>query len=151
VLTEINTIDDCEPFLEDRNSATEQSECKFKHLCSATLNCVFSFIRLMRLDGRLLKMLMPAQYVLFLITWEVGSWSVKGVVVLCVNAVYRWISLKMFLVIYIEVDSFCTQPIFQVPGLEHTGKFGSIYMSHFKNAQKIQFSSKTWKKHTYSL
>jgi hypothetical protein len=37
----------------------------FKHLFNATLNCDFLFIRLLRFDDRLLKVLMPAQYALF--------------------------------------------------------------------------------------
>jgi hypothetical protein len=60
VLAEINTIEDCESFLDDMNSSTERSECKFRDLFSATLNCAFSLIRRMRLNGRLLKMLMLA-------------------------------------------------------------------------------------------
>jgi hypothetical protein len=32
--------------------------CVIKYLCNATLNCTFLFIRLVRLDGGLLKILM---------------------------------------------------------------------------------------------
>jgi hypothetical protein len=37
----------------------------FKYLFKATLNCVCLFIRLLRFDGRLLKILMSAHYALF--------------------------------------------------------------------------------------
>jgi hypothetical protein len=45
-------------------------------------------------------------------------------------------------------QSFHTQPIFQVRGLKHPGKFGSISKPHFKNSPKIQFWSKTYEKIT---
>jgi hypothetical protein len=49
-----------------RNSSKEYNESVFKYLFNATLNCTVFFIRLQRFDGRLLKILMPAQYALFL-------------------------------------------------------------------------------------
>jgi hypothetical protein len=45
--------------LGNKNLSAEKNECVFKYRFSATLNSSFSFIRILRLDGRLLKMLMP--------------------------------------------------------------------------------------------
>jgi hypothetical protein len=44
-------------------SSTEY-KCVFKYLFSAALNCTFSFLRLLRLEGRLLHILILEQYIL---------------------------------------------------------------------------------------
>jgi hypothetical protein len=41
----------------------------------------------------------------FLKTWKVGIWSMKMVLIACVNTVNCWICLKKFKVIYNEVNS----------------------------------------------
>jgi hypothetical protein len=107
----INTMNLCylytaligfESFFGNWNCSRDQNECTTYYF-SDTLNCACSFIRLLRLDHRSLKMFMTAQYTLF---WEQESlinWSMMMMAVPCVNYVYSWISLKMFLVIYNEV------------------------------------------------
>jgi hypothetical protein len=45
--------------LGNRNSPIEYNKCVFKYCFSAILNFASSFIRLLRLAGRLLKILMP--------------------------------------------------------------------------------------------
>jgi hypothetical protein len=47
-------------FLDNRYSSTEKNEYVFKYCFSAILNCVFSFIRLFRSDGKLLNIFIPA-------------------------------------------------------------------------------------------
>jgi hypothetical protein len=46
-------------FLDNRNIAAEKNKCVFKYIFTAALKCVFSFIGQLRVDGKLLKMLMP--------------------------------------------------------------------------------------------
>lgn len=43
--------------IDNKNSSAKQNECVMKHLLSDTLNCASLFIRLLRLDGRLMKIL----------------------------------------------------------------------------------------------
>jgi hypothetical protein len=73
-------------------------------ICNATLNCVCSFIRLLRFDGRLLKILIPAEYMNFLKTWKACSWCMKMVLIPGVNTVHCWVYVKMFSVIYNKVQ-----------------------------------------------
>jgi hypothetical protein len=51
-----------ESFLRIRNSSTEYKECVLKYHFTVTLNCLSLFIRLLRVDGRLLNILIPEQY-----------------------------------------------------------------------------------------
>jgi len=44
---------------------TQYKEQVFNYLLNATLNCAFSFLRSVRLSGKVLKMPMPAQNTLF--------------------------------------------------------------------------------------
>jgi hypothetical protein len=47
-------------FLENKYSSAEYNECMIKYRFSAILNCALSFIKLLRSDGRLLKIFIPA-------------------------------------------------------------------------------------------
>jgi hypothetical protein len=47
-------------FLDSKYSSTEWNECVFKYYSGAILNPAFSFIRLLRSDGRLMNILFPA-------------------------------------------------------------------------------------------
>jgi hypothetical protein len=71
----------------------------FKRLFSATLNCAFSFITLLRLDVILLKSLMPALYALL---WkhDVSTWSMWRWCLFFVLTLHSWVNLKIFMVIY---------------------------------------------------
>jgi hypothetical protein len=46
-------------FLDNKYSSTKYNACVFKYCSSAILKHAFSFVRLLRSDGRLLKILIP--------------------------------------------------------------------------------------------
>jgi hypothetical protein len=81
----------------------------FEYLFNATLNCDFLFIRFMRLDSRLLKMLMPAWNALF---WKhvrlaIGlcSWCLFLMLTLCITELV-WKSSWLFTLKFIKENMY---------------------------------------------
>jgi hypothetical protein len=72
-----------ESFLRIRNSSTEYKECVLKYHFIVTLNCA----RLLRLDGRLLNILIPEQYELKheSLATALCRWFVFLVLTLCID------------------------------------------------------------------
>ena len=80
------------PSLHKNHSSTQYKERVFKYLLNATLNCVFSFLRLVRPSGKVLKVSIPAQHTLF--------WKHEMVLIPIITTVYRLISSKICLINY---------------------------------------------------
>jgi hypothetical protein len=94
---------DCESFLDIRNSSTEEKSVYLSIylVLRRILNCV-SIRKTFNIRRQMVGNFDASIGCTFLRTWEAGSWSVKKVHVSCVDTVYSWICLKVFLVIYTE-------------------------------------------------
>jgi hypothetical protein len=79
----IYSLKSTESFFLATGTAQETRTSGFKYYFSAILNCACSFIRLLRLDHRSLKMFMTTQHALFWQEWLI-NWYMKRVAFPCV-------------------------------------------------------------------
>ena len=93
-------------FLNIRNSSPGYKECILKHLLNSALSWTFSFFGLLSLPGVLFNILMPALYTLFWKCEWFRSWFMSMVFIPCVNTVYSWICLKIFLITCTKFEYF---------------------------------------------